>query len=140
MSLRRVRSALPRPYAPETGRFSHRFWAALADGRFLVTRCEACDTLQFPPRPRCPHCLADSICWQELSGSGVLYTSTRIYAAGGGFACMTPYSVGIVDLDEGVRVLTRLLHDASSLPPGAAVELVVVDHTNGPLFAAQVKK
>ena len=49
---------------------------------------------------------------------------------------MAPYSVGIVDLDEGVRILTRLMHDASSLPPGSRVNLAIIDHTDGPLFVA----
>ena len=116
------------------------FWQGLSEGRFLVTRCKSCESLQFPPRARCPQCLCDAIEWQEASGSGYLYTRTRIHAAGGPFACMTPYSVGIIELDIGIRILTRLLHDASSLPLDAAVELVVIDHTDGPLFAAQARR
>jgi uncharacterized OB-fold protein len=137
MSLGRIKSALPRPFAPQTDNFSNKFWDALVAGQFLVTHCRSCNVLQFPPRPRCPFCLSADIQWQELSGRGTLYSRTRIHAAGGPFACMTPYSVGIVDMDEGVRILTRLMHNASSLPPGSVVELVVVDHTDGPLFAAR---
>ncbi len=136
MTLPRIISTLPRPYAPEINYFSMPFWRGLTEGRFLLKECEACNSLQFPPRPHCPTCLGDEPGWRAASGKGVLYASTRVHAAGARFASMTPYTVGIVDLAENVRVLTRLMHDASSLPPGSAVQLAVIDHTDGPLFVA----
>ena len=136
MVLRRISSALPRPYAPAPGDFSKTFWEDLADGRFQLSLCENCDALQFPPKPVCPKCLSDKIVWREISGKGILYSRTRIHAAGGPFACMAPYSVGLVDLDEGVRILTRLMPSASSLRLGSAIDLAVIDHVDGPLFVA----
>lgn len=136
MTLRRFASALPRPYAPLPSEFENTFWVGLSEGRFQVTRCEQCDWLQFPPRPVCPGCLSSAVVWQEIEGRGTLYARTRIHAAGGPFACMTPYSVGLIDLEEGVRILTRLMPSASSLTPGSAVEIAVLDHTDGPLFVA----
>ena len=134
MSLRRISSALPRPYDPVIDPFSQTFWEALENGEFLLARCSACESLQFPPRPHCPRCGHSDIGWQPSAGSGVLYASTRVHAAAGPFACMTPYSVGLIDLDEGVRVLTRLMHDASSLQPGSRIQLGIIEHTNGYLF------
>ena len=136
MSLARLRSALPRPYAPRIDAFTQRFWDALADNEFLLASCGDCAALEFPPRPQCARCGSGAIDWQPASGDGVLYTSTRVHAAAGPFACRAPYSVGIVDLTEGVRILTRLMHDASSLPPGSPVRLAVLEHTDGPLFVA----
>lgn len=136
MSLPRIRSSLPRPYSPETSEFTKVFWQGLAEGRFQVTRCGACGILQFPPRPQCPSCHSSNVSWKAVDGHGVLYASTRIHAAAGPFACMTPYTVGLVDLREGVRVLTRVMHDASSLPPGSPVQLAIIAHTDGPLFVA----
>lgn len=135
MKLPVVQSLLPRPYVPAIDDHSKVFWDALEDGEFLLNCCNVCSELQFPPRPHCPSCLASDVRWQSSSGRGRIYASTRIYAAGGPFACMTPYTVGLVDLDEGVRVLSRLLPSASSLPPGSAAQLAVVNHTDGPLFA-----
>ena len=136
MALQRIKSSLPRPHAERPSEFTKNFWQGLSEGRFQVAKCRDCEQLQFPPRPRCPQCLGGNMVWREVEGSGKLYARTRIRAAGDPFACMTPYSVGLVDLDEGVRILTRLMHEASSLAPGSAVQLVVVDHTDGPLFAA----
>ena len=136
MSLRRIKSSLPRPYSPFPSEFSDTFWQGLADGRFQLSHCRACDRLQFPPRAICPGCHSERIGWRDIAGRGTLYAHTRIHAAGGPFASMTPYSVGLIDLDEGIRILTRLMPDAGSLPLGSAIELAVVDHTDGPLFVA----
>lgn len=136
MKLPRISSFLPRPFSPEQSSFSSAFWQGLANGVFQIGKCKACGDLQFPPRPQCPGCHSDEMEWQAVAGTGILYASTRIHAAGGPFACMSPYSVGLVDLDEGIRVLTRLMHDASSLEPGSRVQLGVIDHTDGPLFVA----
>jgi uncharacterized OB-fold protein len=127
---------LPRPYAPPKNAFGAPFWHALAAGRFTTTRCAACGAATFPPRPICPHCHAARHEWIELDGRGRLYSATRIHAAGGAFAAFAPYSVGLVDLDEGIRVLTRLLPSASALPLDSRVQLVVLRHPDGPLFAA----
>ena len=135
--LERIPSAMPRPLAPQPTGFTQRFWDELAAGRFVVVECRKCSRRQFPPRSVCPSCHSDDVDWVSTDGRGVLHASTRIHTAGGPFACMTPYSVGVVDLDAGTRVLTRLLHDASSLPVGARLRLVIVDHTDGPLFAAR---
>ncbi len=129
-------SQLPRPYAPSIDEHSRPFWSALEEGKFLLGRCEHCGELQFPPRMHCVVCLESDPGWHASKGLGTLYASTRIHAAGGPFACMTPYTAGLVDLNEGVRVLLRLLPSASSLPPDSAVQLAIVMHTDGPLFAA----
>lgn len=136
MRLPERQSCMRRPMAPEIDAFTGHFWKALEQNRFEVPRCAACGHWQFPPRPICPACLADRMEWVPVSGRGKLYTRTRIHAAGGAFAWMVPYSVGVIDLHEGIRVLARLLHDASHLDPGAEVQLAVVRHTDGPLFAA----
>jgi uncharacterized OB-fold protein len=136
VKLRRIKSSLPRPYAPEVNDFSLPFWQALERNEFLLARCGSCQTLQFPPRPLCPSCGGSEIEWQPASGRGTLYASSRVHAAAGPFACMTPYTVGIVDLEEGARILTRIMHDASSLLPGSAVQIAVLEHCDGPLFVA----
>jgi uncharacterized OB-fold protein len=59
-----------------------------------------------------------------------------IHAAPAVFRAEAPYRVGIVDLDEGLRIATRILCEA---PPAldASVEIVVLRYVDGPLFAAR---
>jgi uncharacterized protein len=47
-----------------------------------------------------------------------------------------PYRVGIVDLDDGVRIATRVLTDVEP-KLDIAVEIVVLNYRDGPLFAAR---
>jgi uncharacterized OB-fold protein len=77
--------------------------------------------------------------WAELSGCGQLYSQTLIHAAPAIFRDEAPYRVGIVDLNEGLRIATRVLSEAT---PGldVPVQIVVLLYTDGPLFAARLSE
>lgn len=127
-----------RAYPPRRTAFTSRFWDALVDGLFVTAACTACKKLTFPPKPICPHCWSDAMDWRTLSGRGTLYSSTVIHAAPAVFAAEAPIPVGIVDLDEGVRLATRLVAKEGRLPAlDEAVEMVVLRYRDGPLFGAR---
>jgi uncharacterized OB-fold protein len=128
-----------RPLAPRVTRFTAKFWQALGEGRFLATRCGDCGRVSFPPKAHCPACLARDVHWLELSGRGRLYTASRIHVGPGRFAEELPYTVAVVDLDEGVRLVTRLLDAPDVLPLDERIQLVVTNYADGPLFAAQLE-
>lgn len=125
-----------RAYPPRVTTFTHRFWNALTEGRLETTRCNGCGRLSFPPKPICPHCWSSDIDWTTLSGRGRLYSHTIIHAAPAVFQPEAPYGVGIVDLDEGLRIATRVIGDT---PPAldTSVELIVLAYTDGPLYAVR---
>jgi len=81
------------------------FAAHLKDGRIMASRCRACGAQAFPPRADCEACLSPEFEWVEISGRGVLHTFTTIVAAPTGFEADAPYTVGVVDLEEGGRAL-----------------------------------
>lgn len=65
---------------------------------------------------------------------------TRIYAAPTAFASLAPYPVGIVDLHSGLRIACRLVEpEHGDFQIGCAMEMVVLQHDDGPLFAARVR-
>jgi len=128
-----------RIFPPRMTDFSRRFWRSLAVGTFETTRCEACGLYSFPPKPFCPHCWSKQIVWSLLSGQGRLYSQTVIHAAPAAFMAEVPYRVGIVDLDENVRVATRILADEEPRLDGP-VEIVGLKYLDGPLFAARPVK
>ncbi|HEX7750130.1 MAG TPA: Zn-ribbon domain-containing OB-fold protein [Bordetella sp.] len=78
---------------------------ALAQGRFLIQRCNACARAVFYPRMICPHCGGDVLVWEEPSGRGTVYSTTvvRRKADAGG-----DYNVALIDLEEGVRMMSRV--------------------------------
>jgi uncharacterized OB-fold protein len=77
----------------------------LKDGRLMGSRCKSCGATSFPPRADCLECMAGEFELVEISGKGTLHTFTRIDAAPTGFDDDVPYTVGVVDLEEGGRLL-----------------------------------
>lgn len=81
------------------------FAVHLKDGRLMGTRCTQCGYQTFPPRADCPECMSGAFEFVEYSGRGTLYTYTEIAAAPTGFDDVVPYTILVVDLEEGGRLL-----------------------------------
>ncbi|MNV24118.1 hypothetical protein D3C71_1151660 [compost metagenome] len=78
---------------------------ALDQGRFLIQHCGGCDRAVFYPRMVCPHCGADKLAFAPADGRGTVYSTTvvrRKPEAGG------DYNVALIDLQEGVRLMSRV--------------------------------
>lgn len=99
-----------KPLPVET-EWSAEFWTALRDGRFVLQRCTECGRYAGYPKVFCPHCYADALEWVESSGRGRIYTfSTIVSNPPSTFLAELPYTVAIIELDEGVRFLSRLVN------------------------------
>ena len=122
------------PYPPRVTEFTKPFWEGLDDGVLRTTRCDACGYMTFPPKPICPHCWSKNVQWVDLAGRGVLYTYTEVSAAPAMFADETPYVLCLVDLDEGVRCVSRVLASWEELRPGLRVKVAVRDTDPVKLF------
>ena len=89
---------------------SRPFWDAAKDRRFLIVRCRACRHAHHYPRPFCPFCWSDDVMWEDANGQGTLYTYSTVYVNDlFPFRDELPYIAAVVDLDEGPRVMTRLV-------------------------------
>jgi uncharacterized OB-fold protein len=73
------------------------------------SRCGHCGALAFPARAVCATCRRTGQEPIPLGSTGRLYTYAIVRQAPKGFP--TPYVIGYVDLDEGVRVFTRVLSE-----------------------------
>jgi uncharacterized OB-fold protein len=83
-----------------------RFIRGLKEGKLLATKCRRCGTLWFPPRLDCSKCMnVDDMEWVEISGRCRLVTYTLCHFGPTGFEHLVPYKLGIVELDEGPKVL-----------------------------------
>lgn len=67
----------------------------------MAARCSECGTLLLPPRPVCTKCLSKDFKWVELRGKGKLLSYTVIHVSPVQFESMAPYTVGIVELEDG---------------------------------------
>ena len=92
------------------------FWNGAKAHKFLLPRCDACGRFWFPPSQRCTHCLSAHFTWQEASGRGRIYSFVvyhRVYHPA--FERDVPYTVAIIELDEGPRLLANIV----GTPPDA---------------------
>lgn len=106
------------------------FFAEAREHRLTFQQCADCGTRIAYPHVVCPHCLSDQLELRQASGSGIVHSFTTLHRAGHpGLADQVPYTVVLVDLDEGVRVLADLLELPSGTLPriGMAVEAVFED-------------
>ena len=81
------------------------FAVHLKGGRLMGSVCSDCGFATFPPRADCPECLSGNFEFSERNGRGTIYTYSTIAAAPTGFDDEVPYTVAVVDLDEGGRLL-----------------------------------
>jgi uncharacterized OB-fold protein len=77
----------------------------LKDGHLMASRCKSCGAASFPPRADCEKCMSGDFEFLEVGGKGKLHTYTKIVAAPTGFEDVSPYVVGVVDLEEGGKAL-----------------------------------
>ena len=104
---------------------SRPYWEGLKQGELLIQRCDSCSQAVFYPRAICPHCHSDQLSWIVASGKGTIYSYTVAHQAFGPFAADVPFIVVLIELEEGARMLSRLL-DAprERVTIGAAVQVV----------------
>ncbi len=105
----------------------------LEEGKIMGTRCKNCEALNFPPRADCASCLSSDVEWVELSGKGKLVTYTTAHFAPVGFEDDAPYTLALVELEEGPRVLAHLSKEITKgeTKIGMALELVPVNLAEG---------
>ncbi|MEJ2546043.1 MAG: Zn-ribbon domain-containing OB-fold protein, partial [Calditrichaceae bacterium] len=117
-----------------------RYWR-LKNQRYRLQgrKCQDCGKLSFPPRLVCPKCKSRKSEPYEFNGKGKLYSYTTLYQAPDRFDPMVPYVVGLIDLEEGVRVtaqVTDILPE--DLEMGMDLEMVVrkiyADGDKGPIL------
>ncbi len=101
--------------------------------------------MHFPRAEVCPYCSAAECSARDLGGRGRLWLYTAVTSRPPGYRGAVPFGFGVVELEAGLRVITRLAEaDPSRLRPGLAMRLEVdelhVDDDGQPvasyLFAA----
>ena len=112
------------------------FWVACAQRRLIVQRCSTCGAHQHYPRPFCLTCDGRDMAWAEATGRGVIYALTVIRLPVIP-ELVPPYLLALVDLEEGVRMLTNIEGDTARI--GDHVTLHWRDRDGGlpplPVFA-----
>ena len=102
------------------------FRAGLEAGELRFQRCGACGAAVFYPRVACPACGGTDLAWEAASGAGTVYATTTVSVRDA-----DDYDVTLVDLDEGIRVMSRV-GTGTEVPIGARGRLEVTGAADGP--------
>jgi len=80
------------------------FYKFLGQQKLMAAKCQKCGKIHMPPRPLCDNCYSQQFEWISVSGKGKLLTYTIINIAPQQFQSLTPYAVGIVQLESNLRI------------------------------------
>lgn len=106
------------------------FWNAVDRHQFVLQRCGACELYLQPPRPMCPECHSmDTLEWVESPGRGEIYSYVNFTTDRMAYPAMkVPYSVVLVELEEGVRLVSNMIDlEPDEVEIGIPVEVVFDD-------------
>lgn len=120
----------PRPL-PRLRGFAADFYAYCRKHELRFQRCGDCGRWRHVPRDMCAACGSFDWEWGRSSGKGSLFSwTTTMQPMMPQFADLVPYSPVVVELEEGVRMLSWLVDvDADDFALGLPVEVVFDDVT-----------
>ncbi|MET9536381.1 bifunctional MaoC family dehydratase N-terminal/OB-fold nucleic acid binding domain-containing protein [Streptomyces sp. NPDC006553] len=102
---RQPKARRPRPVV---NRDNAGFWEGVAAHRLLIQRCGDCAALRFPWLPGCADCGSPEWDTVEASGAGTVYSYVVMHHPS--FPAFDPpYAVGLVELAEGVRMISNVV-------------------------------
>lgn len=119
-------SSTPLPPPPIINEETAPFWNSAREHALRLPKCVPCGKFFFPPAQLCPFCWNTEISYELVAGTGSVLsfvTFQRLYHPA--FASLLPYDVGVVQLDEGPRLLSRILGRESGSPPEVSSPLIV---------------
>ncbi|MEN8181777.1 MAG: Zn-ribbon domain-containing OB-fold protein [Myxococcota bacterium] len=124
---------------PPSSPVSAPFWEATRERRLVLQWCGSCNATIHYPREACPHCFGSELGWRESAGRGVVHATTVMHQpAHPAFADRVPYVVALVELEEGVRMLTNIVGcDPAQARVGRPVRVAWEDLSDGralPMF------
>jgi uncharacterized protein len=110
-------------FEPPVTEEAEAFWDATRRGELVLPWCTACKEPFWYPRPVCPRCLSPELEWRPASGRGEVHAVSVMHRPGNPMmAERVPYAVALVDLDEGVRMLSNVVGvDATEVRVGMEV-------------------
>jgi uncharacterized OB-fold protein len=95
---------------PEIDELNAPFWSGLALGEVRLQKCGTCGVHQYPPESFCYECGAQDPSWVAVGGEGEVYSFIVVHQQyHKAFKDFLPYTVAIVQMDEGPRMLCTML-------------------------------
>ena len=128
---------------PEITELNAPFWKGLALGEVRFQKCGMCGAHQYPAETFCYECGAQDMSWIAVAAEGTLYSFTVVHQLyHKAFKSFLPYTVAIVQTDEGPRLLSAMLGLTRTVTIGERVKpcIRVVDDDKAFLTYVPVKE
>ena len=97
---------VPRPY-PYRDRDTAPFWEAQDQHELKFQRCSRCQAVRYLVGPLCPECRSFEFDWVASTGKGTIHSYTVVrHQTHPAFP--VPYTIVLVEMEEGPRVIAQL--------------------------------
>jgi len=106
------------------------FFDALADETLLGGVCGDCGQVLYPPRPACYACGSRAVEAEPQSKKGTVYSYTAVHAAPPALEAEAPYTIAVVELEDGGRLTGRVDAPYEAVDIGDPVRLRVREPTD----------
>lgn len=116
----------------------HSFKEGLKEFKLKGCICENCKNQMLPPRMICTKCGSTDLKEHCFDGKGTIKTKTVIYVPLTKFQELSPYTVGIIELEDGVMITGMVLGEIDKINIGDRVEAVYLDEGEEKLLAFKV--
>ena len=94
--------------------------------RLLGNRCQSCNQAYYPSRKICSKCRrASKHVPEEMPKKGKVISFTQVFSAPEGFENEAPYFLALIELDNGVIILSQIVDSPSErIVIGAPVKMI----------------
>ena len=100
------------------------YWEGVKRRELMLKWCPHCSKAFHPKRIVCTDCGANDLGWKKASGKGTVYSFSEVHHAPSEvFAKSVPYTVGLVELEEGVHLFSRLIPQAGAIAIGSLAQV-----------------
>lgn len=106
------------------------FWEATDKHELHIPYCNECSRYYFYPRSHCRHCDSTDVEWRQASGNGKLVSYVINRKPFPEFKNSDPQVIVIVELDEGVNLLSQIASEQNTpeqLPLGMRLRVVFLE-------------
>ncbi|HZG83751.1 Zn-ribbon domain-containing OB-fold protein [Paenibacillus sp.] len=133
-------NAIPKP-SPIRDVKSEPFFEGTAQGKLMIRRCPDCGGFAPPAEQYCTNCMT-KLEWVQASGKATLFTWSVVQQVfHPAFADEVPYVIGVVKLEEGPRLYTRIVGvDVSALRLSMELEAKFEPWPNGEYLPVFTRK
>jgi len=101
------------------------YWQGVEENRLMFQRCVQTGRAIFPPRQESPATEnGGELVWEESAGKGTVYSFSTVHRPPMEvFVSKAPYTIGLIELDEGYFMFSEIVAPQDEIAIGKSVEV-----------------